>query len=521
MRPKTLLILALAVLVLGAFIWFYERELPGSEERAEQAKKVLGGLESSDVDAVEIAWEDHRVRLEKRSPAAAEDGEGEGEGEDVEAQTSAEERWRLVEPWETRADPTEVSRLLTTLVDLEKRRTLDDPDRAAMGLEPPAATVMLSTGDGERVLQVGGEVPVSKDRIVALAGGSEAYQVRGAVWDDLTRDPGRWRDKRIVRAEQDDIARVELSGGDGEGPVVLARDGDSYRLEAPLRDRADRETVRGFLNRLSNLRAQSFIDDPETEVEDPEALGLDPPRAVVTAEIEGDEPVRVEFGGVADEELERRYGRVGDQVFVFVDRELVEDVERPAAHWRSPTWSGQRVFRIDAVEVEDAAGRLKVERSGSDWMRGEDRIAYGPVSELLYAVTEAEAERLLTPEQAEAEGWPLDAPTHTVRLWVEDDATGDGAEGDQERETGGNDDSEPAPTEVLTLYPPVEAGVPARAGDRDLVLLLPAERRTTLEEAVAGVRDAEPIPEEGDEAVEDDGQDDELEPLDVTEEVGG
>jgi len=512
MRPKTLLILALVVLVLGAFIWFYERELPGSEERAEQAKKVLGGLESSDVDAVEIAWEDRRVRLERRSPAETEDGEGEdaGAGEDA----STEERWRLVEPWETRADPTEVSRLLTTLVDLEKRRTLEDPDRAAMGLEPPAATVTLGTEDGERVLQVGGEVPVSKDRIVALAGGSEAYQVRGAVWDDLTRDPGRWRDKRIVRAEQDDVARVELSGGDGEGPVVLTRDGDSYRLEAPLRDRADRETVRGFLNRLSNLRAQSFIDDPETELEDPETLGLDPPQAVVTAEIEGeDEPVRVELGGVADEELERRYGRVGNQVFVFVDREMVEDVERPAADWRSPTWSGQRVFRIDAVEVEDAAGRLKVERSGSDWMRGEDRIAYGPVSELLYAVTEAEAERLLTPEEAEAEGWPLDAPTHTVRLWAEEPDGGDETEGDDTEgvEEGESGETEPAPTEVLTLYPTVEAGVPARAGDRDLVLLLPAERRTTLEEAVAGVRDAEPIPEEGD---------DELEPLDITEEVG-
>lgn len=516
MRPKTLLILAVVVLLLGAFIWFYERDLPGSEERAEQAKRVLGGLESRDVEAMEIAWEDQRVRLERRAPEEAE------VGEDADQDASAaEESWRLVEPWATRADPTEVSRLLDTLTDLEKRRTLEDPDRGAMGLDPPAATVTLTTEEGGRVLQVGGEVPVSKDRIVALADGAEAYQVRGAVWDDLTRDPGEWRDRKILAADTDDVKRVELSAEEGEEPVVLVRDGDSFRLEAPLEDRADRDAVRTFFDRLTGLRAQSFVDDPqEVEAEDPGALGLDPPQAVVTVHPEGDDPVRVELGGVADEELDRRYGRVGDQVFVFTNRDLVEDLGRTAADWRSPTWSGLRVFRIDAVEVKDEGGTLKVERSGSDWVRGEDRIAYGPVSDLLYAVTEAEAERLLSPDEAKAEGWSLDTPTHTVRLWVEDAAEGDDAVDGEGAEDGAGE-AGAAPTEVLTLYPPVEAGVPGRADDRDVVLLLPAERLTTLEEAVAGVRDAEPIPEEGeDEPGEEEGNSDELEPLEITTEEG-
>ena len=512
MRPKTLLILALVVLVLGAFIWFYERDLPGSEERAEQAKKVLGDLENDDVDAVEIAWGEQRVRLEKRSPAGAEDEEaGDAEEGADQEDSPAEESWWLAEPREARADRTQVNRFLTTLVDLEKRRTLEDPDRAAMGLEPPAATVTLTTECGERVLQVGSEVPVSEDRIVALAGGSEAYQVRGAMWDDLTRDPGDWRDKKILPAEQDDIARVEMSSGEGE-PVVLARDGDAFRLEAPFRDRADRDAVRDFVSRLAQLRVQSFVDDPQTEVEDRDALGLDPPRAVVTAHLEGGEPVRLELGGVAGEEPERRYGRVGDQVFVFAGRELMEDVDRAAADWRSPSWSGERVFRIDALEVEDAAGTLRVERAGGDWMRGDDRIAYAPVSDLLYAVTEAEAERLLTPAEAAAEGWTLDPPTHTVRLWVEQD-------GDEEETAEGEETrDEQAPTKVLTLYPSVEAGVPARADDRDVVLLLPADRLTTLEEAVASVRDAEPVPEEP--ADGGDAAGDELDDLEITEEVG-
>jgi len=40
-RPRTLLVLLIVVVALGAFIRFYERDLPSSEERAKQAKKVL------------------------------------------------------------------------------------------------------------------------------------------------------------------------------------------------------------------------------------------------------------------------------------------------------------------------------------------------------------------------------------------------------------------------------------------------------------------------------------------------
>ena len=41
MKPRTVVLLALVVAALGAFIWFVERDLPSSEERAERSRKVL------------------------------------------------------------------------------------------------------------------------------------------------------------------------------------------------------------------------------------------------------------------------------------------------------------------------------------------------------------------------------------------------------------------------------------------------------------------------------------------------
>lgn len=493
MKARTLIILAVVVAGLLAFIMFYEGDLPSSEERAEQANRVLGGLETSKVEAVDIAWGDQHVRLEKQTPPKKEAEEGEDAGETAApAALPAEETWKLVEPLQARADRSLVSQLLGHLVSLDKKRTLEDEDRKAAGLDPPAATVTLTTDEGDRAVRFGSEVPVSKDRLVAVDQDPEVFVVRASIWSDLTREPGDWRDKKMVSMTRNDIDRVVLSrsdqgankGGKGGGNIVLAREGEAFELEAPIADRADRDKVRSLLGRLADLRAQSFVDDAD----DLAALGLDPPHETVTASAgsnDGAELLKLEVGAARGAPEGGTYGRIGNQVFVFESKDLLADLERPAADWRSTEWSAMQVFAIQSLKVEDGRGELTVERTGSDWNRGEDRIPYTPVSDLLYAVTEAKADRLVSPDEAKAQGWKLDTPTHTLTITAENQ-----------------------PDETLTLYPSVKDGVPAKASDRDPVLLLPADRLETLDDAIAAVRDAEPIvePDEKGETEEGEGE---------------
>lgn len=487
MKARTLIILAIVVAGLLAFIVFYEGDLPSSEERAEQANRVLGGLVTSKVEAVDIAWGDQHVRLEKQTPPKKEEAEeGEEAGETAApAALPAEETWKLVEPLQARADRSLVSQLLGHLLSLDKKRTLKDEDRKAAGLDSPAATVTLTTDSGDRVVRFGSEVPVSKDRLVAVDQDPEVFVVRASIWPDLTREPGDWRDKKMVPMTRNDIDRVVVSRSDLAGNIVLAREGEAFQLEAPIADRADRDKVRSFLGRLADLRAQSFVDDAG----DLSAIGLDPPRETVVASgtsNDAAESLKLEVGAAkqASEGNDgSTYGRIGKQVFVFRNKDLVADLERPAADWRSTEWSAMQVFSIQSLKVEDGRGELTVERTGSDWNRGEDRIPYTPVSDLLYAVTETKADRLVSADEAKAQGWKLDTPTHTLTITAENQ-----------------------PDETLTLYPPVKDGLPAKASDRDPVLLLSADRLETLDKAIAAVRDAKPIvePDQKDETQGDD-----------------
>lgn len=486
MKPRTLLILTILVVGLGAFIAFYERDLPSSEEREQAAKRLLGTLEAEQVEAVTLQWGDQRVVLERQTPEEGSKEEGPtkegGEPEDALGAPAGPPKagWRLTEPFQSRADTSLVDSLLGTLTGLEKKHTVEESEetasRADLGLDPPAATVTLQTEDGEQVLELGGEVPMSQDRVASLAGSGEISVVSGSLWNDVTREPGAWRDRAVIGLASADVDRLEIAAGEGGAgkPVVITRDGEQFRLEAPIADRADRTEVRNLLSDLTGLRAQSFVDDPKTLAT---GLGLEPPRAVVTLAGGSGEPVRLEVGESLDADLGRYYGRVQGQTFIFQIRDLLDKLERPANAWRSRSWSGLEVFRIRKVRVEDAAGELTVERVDNDWLRDGEKIPYAPVSDLLYAFADVDAERLLTPEQAAAQGLVLGDPELTLEV-----------------------EAEGFPAETLTVYAATDEGVPARASDRDVVFLLPPEQRTQLDTAVEGVRAAAVEPEPDDSA---------------------
>src|SRR6185295_10391265 len=85
---------------------------------------------------------------------------------------------------------------------------------------------------------------------------------------------------------------------------------------------------------------------------------------------------------------------------------LDEPLERAPSAWRSKDWSAMPVFEVDQVTVSDAKGTLSVTRDEGSWKRGDDAIQYGPVSDFLYAVDDAKAERIAEPAEAAALGQP-------------------------------------------------------------------------------------------------------------------
>lgn len=456
MKPRTLLVLLVLVAGLGSFIWFYERELPSSEERAKLEKRVLR-VEKDDVTAVTLQSDSGTVRLEKvKLPAPAEPEEKDEE----EIDTTPETEWHLRQPLNARADAFAVDGLLDALTTLEQTRVLEDVDPRQAGLDKPRATVRLKTDEGETVLRIGAPDPLGGSTIAAV--GDQAYVVSDSVLADVRKAPGDWRDKQMFRGNRDDVQRVTLSSG-----VVLVPRGENFHIERPVKDRADREKVDDLFAELSGLTAERFLDQP-----------LGQRRAAVEVAFKQGPPVRIEVGAPSEAQPEETpseapaspavRARVGSQVFEARTR-LAEIASRPAAEWRSQTLSGLDVFQVESATVQDGQGKLTLQRAEPDWKRGEETISYLPVSDFLFALVQARAERLLTAQEAAVMGM-AGRPALTVTL--------------KSKEAG---------EETLTLYPPVAAGVPARAAGRGLVLLLPAGTLGEIQAKLAEVRKAKPV----------------------------
>jgi hypothetical protein len=460
MRPRTLAILSLLVLGLAAFVWFYERDLPGTDERAEQGKKLLGGLQPEAVVALTLTQDGQEVRLEKEEPAAAETG-GDGAAEDP---LPGEEQWWLRAPLEARADREAVSQLLGVLTRLEKRRTLEDLSRQEAGLDPLQATLTLETAQGKRVVEVGGEVAVAGDRMVAVAGERGIHVVTGAFWTDLDKEPGDWRSRQVLPFDRTAVDRLVI--GDGPAAVVLVReDGQSFRLEAPLADQADAQQVSRLLDELSAARVAEFVDDPAAE-------GVEPGEtAAVFTSASGPRSHRLELLGLVGDDG-RRYGRADGQLFVVSPGTLLDLAALPAEEWRSRAWTGLQIFDLQRLDVRGPGTELALTRGEVNWQRGDEEILYAPVRELLLLLTAVRGEETLPVAEARARGWLAGEGRWTFELVPE---------------------GEGRPAETVTVYPPGEHGVVAELAGRQVVVRTPAATLEELEKAVQAVRDAEPV----------------------------
>ena len=434
---------------LLAFIWFYERDLPSSDERAELAKRVLR-LEADEVTGVVLARGESSVRLERTDPGGAADGEEEPEAD-----------WWLRQPLEALADRFAVDGLVDRITGLEKDRTLEEADPAGLGLNDPRGRVTLETADGPVELLVGSEVPASSTMIVGLAGRAAAYVVADSLWRDLEKPAGDWRSKDLGPGSRQAIQRIGLGGG----AVALGRRGESFWVEAPYVDKADRDLVNDLVGEITGLRVESFVDQP------PEPA---PVLAAGTLEVvleDREEALRVELGEPVGEEEELRLARIRGQL-VEIRTDLAEAVARPAEEWRSPAWASLQVYQIDRLTARDAEGETLFERDGGEWLRDGGRVEYEPVSDLLYAVTGIEAEAT-SPETG-----ALGEPLLTLELAGDED----------ERH------------EILRLYPPDASGAsPATVEGRDVTLLLAEGAVADLELKLAEARAAtEPSEEDGD-----------------------
>ncbi|MBW2361864.1 MAG: DUF4340 domain-containing protein [Deltaproteobacteria bacterium] len=251
MNPRVTGILLLCAAALGAFVWFYEIEGEADRRAAEDAgKRLFAELEADAIEWVELDVSDGmRVRAERSAG-----------------------RWAIVGPLLFPGDTSAWDAIAATLASATSETLFEDPQPPAVyGLADGADEIRFAAGGEERALRLGGTAPIGSNVYAAVVGTQPVHTIASWRASSLRKEFTELRDKRVLDFDAGSVAAIEAEWPGAR--VALERDGDSWRMTAPVEGPADADRVTDLLSELAFLRADGFDDAPPSDAD----AGLAPP----------------------------------------------------------------------------------------------------------------------------------------------------------------------------------------------------------------------------------------------------
>ncbi len=427
MNPRNTLLLLLAALAFGAYVYFVEVGGEATRLEAEaKTQQLFPEVEAEDIEWIELAA---GVRLERR-----------------------EERWRIVAPVDFPADAIAADGLASGLADLARDAELEGPGPdAEYGLADAARVVRFGAGDATQELRLGRETPVGPNTYAKVAGEEAILTVATFGANALDKGLDDLREKRVLDFDMGAVDRLEARWPDGGVEVVKrAPEGDAgetdWVVTAPVEARADFETVRDLLSTLSFLRAEGFVDAP-TEAQ---RASLEAPEFDVTlhigSEAEGGEPrtLRLAVGGA--HEGDQRLVRAGEPSLYTIPAERMAELPRRVVEYRYRRLADfeiEEAHQLDLYFQPESGDPVAVTATRGDagWSSTPERTAPGKLARLVSELSNLDADDILADDGAGLDLGELELAPPNVILTV----LGASSEAEGAEETEGEDASALAP----------------------------------------------------------------------------
>jgi hypothetical protein len=233
---STLLLLALAAGAV-AYAWFGVEKKDQAAQARKDADAKLYAFDPEKVKAFTVTAKGATSRLER-------DGDG----------------WRLTAPVAAPAERYAAQAVVDKVAGLRRKAAIaEKPDPAALagyGLAKPRARVELTVDGGRsETLELGDENAFDGTVFVRTTSGAVELVPGDLRWT-IEKEPFELRDKRLLPFEDAEVAKLEVAGP--KRAYALARDGQAWKLTAPIAERADDTAAGRAAGAVRSLRATAF-----------------------------------------------------------------------------------------------------------------------------------------------------------------------------------------------------------------------------------------------------------------------
>ena len=317
--------------------------------------------------------------------------------------------WWQTSPVEHAVDGWSVRQFAARVMKAESVRSVDfaQGDSAALsaaGLSPPQGRIELVEDAPEGapprrvVVELGRRSLAGRAyaRVAEPATARPRYEVIDGTLHEfaLERDPREFR-RRDLFIDVGEIDRVELTAGGST--TAIARSGRSYRIDGPIRTRADRQQCEELFDAIRRARSDGFIVDNPVELA---VYGLEPPAASLVVR-SGTREIRLRIGDPVSIGAQDRFGLLdGTSTVVRIPAAVLAGVAPRADRLIDTLATGVRAADIGAIEVAQGTSRLVLRRETDRWTaiaseadaaESKGSVDSGALARLLAALTETRA----------------------------------------------------------------------------------------------------------------------------------
>ncbi|HEY2775707.1 MAG TPA: DUF4340 domain-containing protein [Candidatus Binatia bacterium] len=274
---RTLVLLVVAS-AMGAWLYFYEEPKAEQEARA----NILLDFEPATIDKLRLAYPDNTEIV------AQKDGDN----------------WKLTAPVAYPADKSVVENFLNTIKETKIERRLAKTEAgplATYGLDGERgsqARVELTDHAGKALAAIvlGGTTPVGYQAFARKEGNDDVLVIPLLLQSSAKKTPFDLRSK-VLFESVDDAATDHVTIARPANTIDLVRVDDAHwKMNSPIQDAADTETVRSMIDSIATIDTIAFFDGPQA---DRKAFGLDETATHFTATMKDGKTVEFLVGKTA------------------------------------------------------------------------------------------------------------------------------------------------------------------------------------------------------------------------------
>ena len=290
MNFKTTLIILAVFILLGGAYFFFGRPSPDAEQsKADQQKiREVYALGKDKIQKIRLSFKDESYQ----SLTLARNADG---------------IWQLRAPFTANADPPKINEMLQDLLEKKVKQTLEAEDLAQYGLQPPKIRIELWTeGETPAKTFLIGDRTVNYSVYTKEQSESHIFLIESSALDDFTKSPSDFRDRDVFKFSPTEIGALRLQVA-GQPDIRCEKQVASnteatgqlgaWQMIQPVKAKADARVVEEIVSALGSLRVVVFEADGEY---DPADYGLSQPRITVTLQsTAGDQIQELQIGSDA------------------------------------------------------------------------------------------------------------------------------------------------------------------------------------------------------------------------------